>query len=42
MEQLDKLIFNATESSRNKKKQPNEDTSYATFNKGLTSVTWKN
>ena len=39
MEQLDKFIFNAIQSLRHKKRQPNEDTIYATINKNLTSVT---
>ena len=39
MEQLDELIFNAIESLRNNKKQPNDYTIYATINKDLRSVT---
>ena len=34
--QLDELIININKSLRNNKKQPNEDTIYATINKDLT------
>ena len=39
MKQLDGLIFNTIEALRNNKSQPSEDTTYATINKDLTSVT---
>ena len=39
MEQLDELIFNTIEALRNNKNQSSEDTTYATINKDLTSVT---
>lgn len=38
-EQLDEFIFNAIESLRNGKKQPNEDTIHVTINEDLTSAT---
>ena len=42
MEELDEIIFNIIESSQNNRKEPNEDTIYATINKDLTSVTMEN
>ena len=42
MEELDEIIFNIIESLRNNKKEPNEDTRYATINKDLTSITMEN
>ena len=42
MEDLHELIFNIIESLRNNKKEPNEDTTYTTINKNLTSITIKN
>ena len=39
MEELDELIFNITESLGNNRKEPNEDTRYATISKNLTSIT---
>ena len=39
MEQLDVFIYNAIESLKNNKEQPNEDTIYATTNKNITSAT---
>ena len=39
MEQLDTLIFNAIESLRTNKKQPNEDTLFTTISKELTLLT---
>ena len=36
------LIFNIIKLLRNYKKQPNEDSRYATINKDLTSVTMEN
>ena len=41
MKQLDELIFNSIESLGNNKKQPNENTIYATSNKDLTSIITK-
>ena len=38
-EQLDEFIFNAIESLRNGKKQPNENTIHVTINEDLTSAT---
>lgn len=39
MKQLDEFTYNAIESLKNNKEQPNEETIYATTNKNITSIT---